>query len=355
MAYFRLLLLPFSVLYGLIIWMRNRFYDWGWIGSTSFNNPIIVVGNLAVGGTGKSPMTEYLIRLLAGKYNMATLSRGYGRKTQGFLEVSVNDSATKCGDEPLQFKHKFPHITVAVSENRVKGIVRLIQSGHEAIVLDDAFQHRALRPGFAILLFDYQSMWQPKWLLPAGNYRDCFQERRRADIMVVTKTPVEASNQEKERIRHNLSTSLDVPVLFSSIGYGPLIPILPEVRDGATLDRDISVLLITGIVNPTPLYDYLATQVKDIVQLRYPDHHQYTLADIQKMVNRFDELKNPRKLIITTEKDAQRFLTPTLSSHLTSLPMYMVPIRITFENEDEDTFRELVLNYCANTLADNNF
>lgn len=351
MAYLRILLLPFSALYGLVIWVRNRLYDWGWLKSTGFSNPVIVVGNLAVGGTGKSPMTEYLIRLLSNRYTLATLSRGYGRATRGFRAVEVHSTATECGDEPLQFKRKFPHITVAVGEDRVQGVKRLIQDGHEAIILDDAFQHRALHPGFAILLFDYQAMRKPNWLLPAGNYRDCFQERRRADIMVVTKTPISATTREKEHIRQKLSLKQEVPVLFASIRYGSLSPVFPsgKAHDKTALHPELSILMVTGIANPTPLHDYLAPQVKGVFQLRYLDHHQYTLADIQQIIKRFNEIANPSKLIITTEKDAQRLLIPQLSRHLADLPLYMVPIHAQFDEQDEYLFQQLVLEYCKNT------
>ena len=353
MAYLRLFLLPFSLLYGLVIWARNRLYDWGWLRSASFDKAILVVGNLAVGGTGKSPMTEYLVRLLSERYQVATLSRGYGRKTQGFLMVDADATASKCGDEPLQFKHKFPEVTVAVNENRVDGVARLIERGHEVIVLDDAYQHRALCPGFAILLFDYGSMSLPKWLLPAGNYRDSFRERRRADVMVVTKMPQTATEAEKSRIRYTLSTANDIPVLFSVIGYGQLTPVLPDVQVRASgLDGGLSVLLVTGIANPAPLYDYLKSRVKEVVQLRYADHYPYAAADIRKVINRFSELNNPLKLIVTTEKDAQRLRAPELSTLLVGLPLYMVPIHVQFDQKDNDTLRQLVLDYCANTLGD---
>lgn len=350
MEYLRLLLLPFSALYGLATWVRNRCYDWGWIKSTSFDKPTIVVGNLAVGGTGKSPMIEFLIRLLDGKYELATLSRGYGRKTRGFLEVGVESTSVECGDEPLQFKRKFPHVTVAVAENRVRGVQRLIGGGHDVVLLDDAFQHRALDPGFVVLLFDYQTMGQRRWLLPAGNYRDGLWERKRADIMVVTKTPATADGDEKERIRRKLAIGQQAPVFFAGIGYGALVSVLPADRGVAALDADLSVLLVTGIANPVPLYQYLSAHVKDVLQLRYPDHYQYTATDIQKIVNRFNGLPNPHKLVITTEKDAQRFLTPALSGLIADLPIYMVPIFVRFERDDEQILRRMILDYCAERL-----
>lgn len=352
MAYLRLLLLPFSLVYGLVIWVRNRLYDWGWLRSTAFNKAVIVVGNLAVGGTGKSPMTEYLVRLLSGHYQVATLSRGYGRKTRGFLVVGSDDTAAKCGDEPLQFKRKFPQITVAVDENRVEGVERLIQGGHEAIVLDDAYQHRALRPGFSILLFDFGAMSRPKWLLPAGDYRDGFGERRRADVMVVTKTPHTATEAEKDGIRRALSVVHGVPIFFSSIGYGSLAPLLQHGGTGtALLDKRYSVLLLTGIANPKPLYDYLRTQVGEVVPLRYADHHAYNVADIRKVISRFSEMNSTHKFIVTTEKDAQRLLAPALTELLVDLPVYMLPIQAEFDSHDDAALRELILNYCTGVLG----
>jgi len=352
MAYLRLLLLPFSLLYGLIVWIRNRCYDWGWAKRTAFKKPVIVVGNLAVGGTGKSPMTEYLVKLLNGRHQVATLSRGYGRKTHGFSEVTLSSTAEQCGDEPLQFKRKFPHVTVAVDENRVRGARLLFQSGHHVVILDDAYQHRALQPGFAILLFDYRSMSRPKWLLPAGNYRDSFQERRRADLMIVTKTPPAATEVEKHRIRRSLGTDRQVPVLFSGIRYGTLVPLLPDrYPTEATLSSEHTILLVTGIANPTPLSNYLKGHVREIVQLRYPDHYRYTPATLQTITSRFREISNPSKLVITTEKDAQRLLTPALSASLADMPIYMIPIQAEFSEPDESILQQLILRYCTLTLA----
>ncbi|HWK58832.1 MAG TPA: tetraacyldisaccharide 4'-kinase [Parapedobacter sp.] len=347
MVYLRVLLLPFSLLYGLAIWIRNRLYDWGWLRSVAFDRSVIVVGNLAVGGTGKSPMTEYLVRLLSPRGRLATLSRGYGRKTKGFLEVMPDDTARRSGDEPLQFKRKFPEVTVAVDEDRVDGVSRLIRSGHDIIVLDDAYQHRALRPGFAILLFDYHAMSKPNWLLPAGNYRDAFKERRRADVMVVTKTPLGATEAEKDRIRRGLSTARHIPILFAGIGYGSLTRVLANESGAAALHRDAAVLLLTGIANPAPLYEYLSSQVSEIVHMRYADHHDYSTADIHKVVRRFGEINNPDKLIVTTEKDAQRLREPAISDLMVGLPLYMVPIHLEFDPKDEATFRERVLAYCS--------
>ena len=348
MAYFRWLLLPFSIVYGLGIWIRNRCYDWGWFKSTGFKKPVIVVGNLAVGGTGKSPMTEYLVKLLRDTYKVATLSRGYGRKTRGFLTVSMDGTVEDFGDEPLQFKHKFPETTIAVDENRVRGVGRLFESGHEAVILDDAYQHRALKPGIAILLFDYRSLSQPKWLLPAGDYRDSFRERHRADVVIVTKTPFTATETEKRLIHRSLGLDSKIPVLFSSIRYAPWEPLIPNQRPKADLrDKKQTILLVTGIANPTPLYDHLKSHAREIIHLRYPDHYSFTLATLRAITTRFDEIPDPSKVIVTTEKDAQRLLAPTLAESLAGLPIYRVPIQVQFNEYDDGILQQLVLGYCA--------
>ncbi len=351
MGYLRLLLLPFSAIYGAAVWLRNCFYNWGWLKQTAFDIPVIVVGNLAVGGTGKSPMIEYLIRLLAPEYSVATLSRGYGRSTRGFREVQLTDTAAESGDEPLQFKRKFPEITVAVCEDRVAGVRRLQALGYRVILLDDAFQHRALKPGLAILLFDYSHMRTPKWLLPAGNYRDWFSARRRADVLIVTKTPDTATAEDKATIRKQLTvTPEDIPLWFAGIDYDKLLRASP-VGDGTVLlDADTAVLLVTGIANPDPLHRYLAARVGEVVHLRYTDHHPYSSSDIQRVKNRYAAIPNSRKIIVTTEKDSQRLFAPPHAAVFDGLPVYVLPIRFTLERQEAHAFQQRVLQYCADTL-----
>ncbi len=351
MTYLRWLLLPFSLLYGLGVWIRNRLYDWNWLRSTAFGKPTIVVGNLAVGGTGKSPMTEYLVRLLSASYRVATLSRGYGRKTRGFLEVQPQHTADRCGDEPLQIKRKFPDVTVAVDEDRVHGVGRLFNGGHDVIVLDDAYQHRALKPGLTVLLFDYASLHRPKWLLPAGNYRDAFGERLRADIIVVTKVPANTAVEEKARALAVLGTGRGTPILYAGIEYSDPVPLTQDVPAIASVQADTPpfgggiVLLLTGIANPEPLHRYLDRQADAVVPVVFPDHHRYTGADLGQVVARFDALSAARKWIVTTEKDAQRLLDPQLAGLLAGLPVYFIPIRLRFDDYDGRFFDSLVLGY----------
>ncbi|MFD2145663.1 tetraacyldisaccharide 4'-kinase [Mucilaginibacter antarcticus] len=203
MKHLRALLLPFSFLYGLIVIVRNFLYDAGLFKSRRFDLPVISVGNLEVGGAGKSPMTEYLIQLLKDHYKLATLSRGYGRATKGFQIATATATASQVGDEPAQFKHKFPDVTVAVCEQRVDGITQL-QHDHDLILLDDAYQHRAVKPGLSILLFDYNSLNNQRWVLPAGNYREPFFGKWRAGIIIITKCPADMPQQELEKLSPRL-------------------------------------------------------------------------------------------------------------------------------------------------------
>ena len=220
MRNFRYLLLPFSLLYGLIILIRNFFYDLGIFKSKQFDLPVIVIGNLEIGGAGKSPMTEYLVGFLKNQYKITTLSRGYGRQTKGFFYADKNSTAKTVGDEPLQFKQKFPEIAVAVCENRVFGVEKL-QTDHDLILLDDAFQHRALTPGFSLLLFDYQQLLKPHFLLPAGNYREPFSGKKRADVIVVSKCPADLSAENQEKIRQQMLLLPHQNLFFTSIVYQP--------------------------------------------------------------------------------------------------------------------------------------
>jgi tetraacyldisaccharide 4'-kinase len=218
MQILRLLLFPFSLVYGFIILVRNKCYDWGWFKSQQFHIPIISVGNLEVGGSGKTPLVEYLIRLLKSDYQVATLSRGYGRKTKGFRWVKPDDKASQTGDEPLQIKRKFEDVGVAVCENRVFGIQEISKS-FQLILMDDAFQHRSVKPSLSILLFDYFQLDKPKLLLPAGNYRESFSGRNRADILIVTKTPEDILSAERLKITENLRPFSYQKVFFSAIAY----------------------------------------------------------------------------------------------------------------------------------------
>jgi tetraacyldisaccharide 4'-kinase len=343
MKYLRWLLFPFSLMYGLVVVMRNWFYDAGLFASRKFNLPVIAVGNLDVGGAGKSPMTEYLIRLLKNDYQLATLSRGYGRKTKGFIKADDTTIATDIGDEPAQFHQKFTDITVAVCEKRVTGIEMLLPD-HDLIILDDAYQHRAVSPGLSILLFDHNRLHEPHLLLPAGNLREPFSGRYRADVLVVTKCPPVLSDNQQQDAISQLKPLNYQPVFFTAIQYQPLQDMQGTLA-GELPDADTTVFILTGIANPQPLLQYIKQHTSHVIHHNYPDHHQFSLKNIAKLALDFNNCKASKKVIITTEKDAQRLKTPALLPHVNALPIWVLPIGISFVNNDGQQFNQLIQNY----------
>ncbi|WP_292945450.1 tetraacyldisaccharide 4'-kinase [Mucilaginibacter sp. 44-25] len=343
MRYLRLLLLPFSLIYGLVVVIRNWLYDAGLFKSRSFGIPVISIGNLEVGGAGKSPMTEHIVRLLRDDAKLATLSRGYGRQTKGFIEASASSTAAEIGDEPSQFKQKFPDITVAVCEDRVAGIERL-KANHEVVIMDDAFQHRAVKPGLSILLFDYRNLQLPQLVLPAGNLREPFSGRWRTDVMVVTKCPETITEADMTRCYHKLTSLSTQPLFFSAISYQPLRTLYGEQTDIA-IDRDTTIFLLTGIANPAPLVKYLEELGPSVIHHKYPDHHPFTTKNILKLADDFKACKAEKKIIITTEKDAQRLGVQHLQTILNGLPVLVQPIGIKLLNNAQVAFDQLITTY----------
>ncbi|MFD1631334.1 tetraacyldisaccharide 4'-kinase [Pseudopedobacter beijingensis] len=345
MNYLRLLLFPFSLVYGFVVWVRNRFYDCGWKKSTSFSIPTIGIGNLEVGGSGKTPLTEYLIRNLSPKYKIATLSRGYGRKTRGFRWVGVHDEVSLVGDEPLQMKQKFPDISVSVCESRVEGIHQL-QKNHDLVLLDDAFQHRAATLGYHILVFDYNHLAYPKLLLPAGNYRDLFSERKRADLIVISKCPTFMSMDERVKINYQMVNN-GQKVIFSSIKYADNLQqiITGETMKLSSIQQETKVLLITGIAKPQPLLTELRKYTNYITHHFYSDHHQFSKKNMLKLVEEFEKLPSGNKIIITTEKDATRLNTAENKSYIINLPVYQLPIEVCFLDNDKAVFDQSIKEY----------
>ncbi|MET4082290.1 tetraacyldisaccharide 4'-kinase [Pedobacter sp. UYP30] len=338
----RILLLPFSFVYWLIIVIRNKCYDWEILKSERFDFPIICVGNLAVGGSGKTPTTEYLIRLLKG-YRIATLSRGYGRKTKGFFVADDHSTAETIGDEPLQYFHKFKHITVAVSEDRVEGVKKLMDS-HDLIILDDAFQHRRIRAGLNILLFEFSKLRRNQFMLPAGNLRDVFSSRKRADILMVSKTPKQASDTEKQKDVDILKDNKKA-VVHSFLQYGQLIPVYHGENKPLASVSNADVFLLTGIANPQPLISELTEHGARLHLYQYPDHHTFSPKEIEKLATDFIALATEKKLIITTEKDCQRLKTVAFKNLLVNSPAYYIPIEIDLLAADKGIFDETILQY----------
>ncbi len=350
MRYLRWLLFPFSLLYGLVIIARNFCYDAGILKSRKFAKPVICIGNLDVGGAGKSPMTEYLIRLLKNDHKTATLSRGYGRKTSGYLVAGADNAlpvtAENFGDEPSQFKHKFPDVTVTVCEKRVEGIKQLLP-GHDIILLDDAFQHRAVEPALNILLFDYNRIDEPHLLLPAGNMREPFSGRWRAQVLVISKCPPQLTADEQNHIISKIKPLPYHRLFFTSIKYGQLQN-LQGRESGQMIDSDTTVFLLTGIANAAPLVQYLKQFTTDIIHHNYPDHHPFTLKNITKLAAGFREHPSQKKIIVTTEKDAQRLEESWFRTALQTegeLPVFVMPIRVEFLNDGGEIFDRLITDY----------
>jgi tetraacyldisaccharide 4'-kinase len=340
----RLFLLPLNLLYGIVVFLRNKSFDWGLLKSTEFNLPVICIGNLAVGGSGKTPTTEYLVNLLSAKYHIAILSRGYGRKTKGF--VLANDTATveTIGDEPLQYFRKFKNVTVAVCEDRVKGIKQL-KDKHDLILLDDAYQHRSVKAGYNILLFEYAKLLTCQTLLPAGNLRETFSGTKRAQTVIVTKSPQEIPKEEAAKISDKLELNRGQELTFSHIKYlGPIHLYNKTILSG---DRNIVVFMLSGIANPRPFSTYLQANYADVLSFEYPDHHQFTSTEIRSLVSAFEQHPAREKIIITTEKDGQRLLNNNLKDLLLNLPVYYLPITIEFSESDKAKFDQNILDYVA--------
>jgi len=333
MALLRTILFPFALVYGLITTLRNRLYDWGIFRSYAFEVPVIVVGNLSVGGTGKTPMVEYLVRLLSANNKVAILSRGYRRKSKGFVLADAASTVTDLGDEPFQYHTKFPEVTVAVDADRVNGIRRLLGLGAkpDVIVLDDAYQHRRVKPGFSILLTTYNEPYCNDYLLPTGNLREGRSGARRADIVVVTKCPPGLDDAARAELRKRLQLEPRQSLFFTSIAYDT------EVRSaaGSLLTENVRrmpKLLVAGIAKPEPFFAFLRSEAD--TTLVFPDHHDFSAADIASIRE-----KAAGRPIVTTEKDYVR-----LKDKLDAGPLYYLPMQSVFL-EDGDQFDELVRDF----------
>jgi tetraacyldisaccharide 4'-kinase len=332
MKVFRFLLFPFAIMYDFVTRVRNLFFDLGIFLQTSFNIPVFIVGNLSLGGTGKTPQIEYLIRLLVKDHRIAILSRGYKRKTEGFVLVESIHSAEDVGDEPLQYFQKFKNISVAVDANRVSGIRRLLKSVKpDIILLDDAFQHRKVKGSCSILLTKYDDLFVDDFLLPTGNLRESQRGAKRANMLLVTKCPRNISKKQQNEIKHKLA-KFGKEVFFTSIKYAD--EILGAHIISTQRLRDNKVLLITGIANPTPLLNYLTSLKIDFEHLKFPDHHRFSERELGIIQNKFDEIQAP-SLMLTTEKDYVR-----LSGALRGLSY--LPIETVFLNNENKMFDRYV-------------
>lgn len=304
MKYIRYILFaPFAAIYGFIMWIRSLLYRSQFIGSTHFDIPVISVGNLSVGGTGKTPFVELLIELLQPIYNVAVLSRGYKRKTTGFLEVATHHTVEDVGDEPLMIKLKYPNILVSVGEERVIAIPKLLneEPDTEIIILDDAFQHQSVRPDINILLTTYDNPYYNDFILPMGTLREPVSGKERANIIVVTKCPENLSEEEATKIRKKLKVKENQKVFFSTISYGAPYPLYTQGLTFGLMEEE-SYVLLTGIANADSIKQYITPKVNELVHYEFEDHHYFKLKDLLTIKNNYPYIKH----WVTTEKDAIR-------------------------------------------------
>jgi tetraacyldisaccharide 4'-kinase len=340
---FRLFLFPIAVVYGLIVLLRNWMYDQKIIKSVTFNLPIITVGNLSVGGTGKSPMVDYLAAILKKQYPVATLSRGYKRRTSGYVLAQENTDAIEIGDEPMQFHLTHPDIAVAVGEKRIEAIPQLLYDRPDTrlIILDDAFQHREINTDFNILLTEYSNLYTRDFYLPTGDLRDQISSARRARIIIVTKCPADLSENERFMIMKELAPRSGQTVFFTSIEYKDPYHIIS--KEVLPLSHTEEILLACGIANPEPLTDYIHETTNTYEAIFYSDHHLFSIDDIYEMKRRFSDIRNQEKRILTTEKDAVRLVK--YKEYLAELPFYVIPITVHFLFGQEKEFAEIIQSF----------
>ena len=351
MFFLRVLLLPFAFLYGLITKVRNLLFDFGVFTSKEYQTKSISVGNITVGGTGKSPHIEYLINLLNEDFKLATLSRGYQRKTKGYLVADQKSTYAEIGDEPMQFHSKFNDITVVVDENRQRGIENIEKDIQpDIILLDDCYQHRWVKPQLNILLLDYSTIDKKQVMLPSGELREWKSGKKRADLIVITKSPKLHSPIESRRISGLVKPQKTQNIFFSYIDYKAIQPFNYSAKDllekGFELNN-FKTLVFAGIAKITPLIDYLKQESREVIVNKFSDHHNFKPVDIVKIVNQFKEIISSKKIVITTEKDAMRLKDQRLFPLLEEIPVFYLPIEIKFHDgpDKETTFDQTILEY----------
>jgi len=350
-------LLPFSWLYGLIVFFRNKFFDWGIFKQEEFDIPVICIGNLTVGGTGKTPHTEYLVRLLKEKYRIAVLSRGYKRKTKGFILATPDSTCRDLGDEPFQIKQKFPDILVAVDADRRRGINRLLSldTPPEVVILDDAFQHRYVKPSFSIVLSDcYRPIYEDS-LLPAGRLREAVSGLNRADTIIITKCPHDIQPIDLRIISHNINAFPFQGLYFTSLAYKGLSAVFENENKELPLEylTGKHILLVTGIASPKMILKELSKYTDNVESVSYPDHYNFKPKDIKLITDKFEAIDADNKLILVTEKDASRLVLfeGQMDENIKD-KLYYLPIEITFVDKDKNSFNEKIFKHVRENSGD---
>ncbi len=342
----QILLLPISLIYGISVSLRKLLYRWDILKSTSFNLPVISVGNMSIGGTGKSPHIEYLIRMLKDHINVATLSRGYGRQSKGFRWVKASDSSLDVGDEPLQFAKKFRNVAVAVGENRVLAVVQMIKELPmiQTILLDDAYQHLAIDPGFNLLLTEYSRPYHSDILLPSGRLREWRSGASRADAVIVTKCPELSDPIDGEAWRTRLDLHPEQKLFFSRYRYGKPYFILDEDIT-LELHGGQDVLVVSAIANTDYLLDYLNPRCNGLKAIDFEDHHYFNAYEIGQIERSYIHFSESEKLIITTEKDATRLLLHRDIIVAKKLPIFVLPVEVEFCGPESENFDDTIKDF----------
>lgn len=348
------MLFPFSLVYGLIVFLRNKLFDWGILPSEEYNFPVISVGNINVGGTGKTPHVDYLIDLLKNDYNLAVLSRGYKRKTKGFVLSDENSDPDEIGDEPCLLKKRYPEIMVAVDSNRRRGIKHLSEmlSPPDVILLDDAFQHRYVKPGLSILLFDYNRPPQKDFFLPSGRLREPFASRKRAKIILVTKTPKTIKAFDMRIIAQEMIQNKLQHLFFTTVEASDLKPLFKdlEVDTDAIKNEKPEILLVSGIANPRQIKPFARKISPKFKELIFRDHFNYSEQDARKIVLEFEKLEGG--IILTTEKDAVKLQKFRSLFKGIEQRIFYLPIFINFLNEDAKDFNHQIISYVRDNKRD---
>ncbi len=344
----KILLFPFAVIYGIITSLRNLLYDWKFLKSKSVDIHTICVGNLAVGGTGKTPHVEYLINILQNDFKIAILSRGYKRKTSGFIQATNLSTAFDIGDEPLQYKTKNPQLEVCVDANRVNGIKKILEFPEppKVVILDDAFQHRALNCELKIVISEYNNLYLNDCMMPAGYLRESKKGIERADIIIVSKTPDKTTAIEIRNVIKDLKPLAHQQLFFTWLKYAELKGFQNPTDTIDTLNDlfRYRIVAFTGIGNPQPMITYLKEYASDVKHIQFPDHHRFTIQDIADVRAQLDAIEGGNKIVVTTEKDAMRLRGTDLQDIANTLPLYVLPIEVDFKDKTQE-FNDTIINY----------
>lgn len=349
----RLVLYPFALVYGAVVWLRNGLYDVKFFNSIRFSVPVITVGNLSTGGTGKTPHVEYLITLLQYRYRVATMSRGYKRFTKGFMIAEQNANALKIGDEPMQYFMKFPETVVSVAEERLTGIPALLQRRPfiDVILLDDAYQHRSVKAGLNLLITDYSRPYYKDYILPFGNLREGRGASKRAEVIIVSKCPQSMTAAQATEMTSLIKPLLHQKVFFTTISYGTPYNLLS--REPAAINGN-NVILVCGIARPEPLEAYVQQQAVAVHTLAYRDHHYFVTTDLDEIKAAFDNWAVDNKVVVTTEKDATRLMLHEERLREWGIQVVVMPVKVDVMFGKGPELDNIVISYVEQTIAENN-